>query len=250
MIHHTTTLLVLSTAAALLPAQTVSLEFSPNPVPPLTPVTITLTDSTGQGVVLPSPCTWVRIHQGSQQGPQVGPNLWCGQFLVNVPPNGTYQLSWDLRDPNGVPVPNGIYWMETRVWDAGINNLRTDWFALSVQGPNDASLTAGGNAAVGAATPLQVTSPRSFGGLYFAALSLDSRNPVTVLGLTTALSVPMTGDAFTNAFGVLDTQGRSSGLQLNVPNLPALRYLGLQLQSLVYDVNGFLLTNPLSLTVR
>src|SRR5262245_49002251 len=56
--------LLLSTAAVQ--AQVVAGSFSPNPAPIGVPVTFTGTEAAGQGVQLPSPCGWYRIHQGSQ----------------------------------------------------------------------------------------------------------------------------------------------------------------------------------------
>lgn len=246
-IHHL--LLAAGLAAAAVSAQTVSVQFSPNPAPPGTPVTITGTDATGQGLTLPSPCGWVRIYQGSQTGPFVGPLVGCIQVLVPVAPNGSFSLQWDQQDQNGRNVPPGTYWVETRVFDANFN-VRTDWFCLSVQGAGVPALTAAGNAVVGQSTALQVNAPNAPAGFWFAAASLSSNNPISVLGLNTCLSTPITGDVFTNPFGQLDAAGQSAGIALNIPNLAPLRYLGLQLQALVVGGPGLQLTNALSFTIQ
>ncbi len=238
------------TTAALTPAQAVSLEFAPNPAPPGVPITFTLTDSTGVGRALPTRCTWLRIRAGSQRGPDLGLSFFCPPTVHQIPPNGTFSLLWDQLDRNQQSVPWGTYWIETITWDPTLTSVTTDWFCLSVQHPNAPSLTAAGPAAVGQITPLQIALPGSPGGLYWCGLSLDSRNPATILGLRTCLSLPITGDACLNAFGSMDGMGNSHGLQLLVPNLPALRHRGLQLQALLLDPNGIALTNPLSLTVR
>lgn len=244
------TILAVALLAAPLAAQAISLEFTPNPAAPGMPVTITGTNASASTVVLSSPCGWLSIHQGSQQGPVVGPNLICIQILRNVAPGGTFNVSWNLRDPNNVPVPPGEYWVETRVWDANFTAIMTNWFCITVLQPGVPLLTAGGLATRGQSTPLQINASVHANGYWFCALSLDSNNPVSVLGLNTCLSVPITGAVFTNAFGQLDGLGNSTGIALNVPNLAFIQHWGLQVQALLVSNAGLGLTNSQSFTVR
>jgi hypothetical protein len=239
--------LVLAAPAA---AQAVSLEFTPDPVPPAVPVTLTGTNASAASIVLPSPCTWVRIHQGSQAGPVVGPNGGCITLPITVLSGGMFTQQWNQLDPNSAPVPPGSYWAETRVYDANFTAIQTNWFCFTILAPGAPALTAAGPAQRGQSTALQIAAPSAAGGFWFCALSLDSNNPVTVLGLPTCLSLPVTGDAFTNSFGMLDGQGRSAGLALNVPNLAFLQYRGLQVQAMLQGPAGLQLTNGLSFTVR
>lgn len=246
-----TTLAVL---LAPLSAQAVSVEFSPNPPSQGALVTIVGTDQTGRGVTLPSPCTWVRIHQGSQAGPVVGPNGFCPAVLVPIPPNASFRLQWDQLDGNGRPLPAGDYWFETRVWDPSLSNLMVDWFCLRVMPPQstDPLLRAAGQAQIGQVTQLALASPAHGNGVFFLAASLSSNNPVQAFGLQTCLSQPITADLFLPAFGPLDPSGASPSIGMAIPNLPAIRFWGLQVQALVSDLAlaNPQLTNPQSFTIR
>jgi hypothetical protein len=241
--------LALVLLAAPVRAQVVSLEFTPDPAPPGVPVTITGTNASPASVTLPSPCTWLRIHQGSRAGPVVGPNVGCITLPITVRPGLSFSVPWDQRDPNNALLSPGDYWIETQVF-VQPSAFQTNWFCVTILAPGAPALTAAGPAQRGQSTALQITAPSAAGGFWFCALSLDSNNPVTLFGLPTCLSLPVTGDAFTNAFGALDGQGRSAGLALNVPNLAFLQYRGLQVQALLTGPGGLQLTNGLSFTVR
>jgi hypothetical protein len=247
---NSSTLLAVALLAMPLAAQAVSLEFTPNPAPPGVAVTITGTDAAAAAIVLPSPCGWLSIHQGSQKGPVVGPNLSCPAVLVNVPRGGAFGVQWDQRNPDGTLVLPGNYWIETRVWDSGSTAIQVDWFCLTILAPGATALTTAGPAQRGQSTALQIAAPSAPGAVWFCALSLDSNNPVTILGLPTCLSEPITGAVFDNSFGVLDARGNSTGLALNVPNLAFVQYWGLQVQALLLDGAGLQSTNGLSFTVR
>jgi hypothetical protein len=228
-----------------LSAQTVAGSFSPNPVAPGVPVTFTGTDATGQGVNLPSPCGWYRIHQGSQTGPIVNLGIFCIQVIVPVAPNGTFSFTWNQRDSTGQFVPPGLYWFETRVWDAGFQNLSIDWFCISIQAPGVPALTASGPARLGLPAPLQVTAPSEPGALYIAVASLTSNNPIP----GTCLSDPLFLSPFASGIGVLDGSGSSSGLALLVPGSPVALYQGIHVQSLILGTT-WALTNDVSFTVQ
>lgn len=234
---------------AAVQAQAVAGSFSPNPAPVGVPLTFTGTDATGQGLNLPSPCGWYRIHQGSQTGPIVNLGIFCIQVIVPVAPNGTFSFTWDQQDANNVQVPADTYWFEVRTWDQGFNTLHVNWFAISIQNPGEPAITAAGPARVGLQTPLQITVPSEPGALWIAACSLDSNNPIVVPGLDIALSAPFFLEPFTSPVGLLDATGASTGLELIVPNSPIFLWQGLHVQSLIVGTT-LVMTNDLSFTVQ
>lgn len=237
--------------AALAPAQVHAGEFSPNPVQPGQTVTFTMTDSTGQGRNLPSPCTWYTIHSGSQAGPVVGTGVGCPAVIVPLAPNGSRTFAWNQLDQNGRQVPPDQYWIEVRSWDQGFGSLAIDWFCLSIQAAADPALTAQAPTVIGTNVPLLVQAPQLPGAFWFCAASLSANNPVSVLGLDLCLSQPITAAPLLGAFGQLDAQGNSSGLALALPNLPWLRFQGLQLQALIVPASGpFAVTNGVAVTIR
>ena len=245
-----TTLLAVALSFAPLAAQAISVEFTPNPALPGTPVTITGTNASSANIVLSTSCGWLTVHSGSQAGPAVGPNLICISIPVTKTPGASFNVQWNLRDLNNVPVPSGNYWIETRNWDATFTTMQTNWFCLTVLQPGVPILAATGLAQRGQATPMNVNAATQPGGFWVCALSLDSNNPLSVLGLSSCLSAPITGAVFTPAFGVLDAQGQSGPFAMNLPNLAFIQYWGLQVQALTSGPAGLLLTNGLSFTVR
>ena len=243
-------LVALSALAAPAGAQAIAGSFSPNPVAPGVPFTLTITDATGQGLTLSSPCTWFQIHQGAQTGPFVSINVACPAVLVPVPPNGTYAFTWDQRDDTGQLVPPGTYWFDAHAWSSGFTTLYRDWFCISIQPPGEPALTAAGAAHLGQNTPLQISAPAQANALYIAAASLSSNDPITVPGLATCLSAPIFIGPFTAPVGALDGGGSSNGLELIVPAAPSALWQGLHVQALLLGNNGLALTNDLSFTVQ
>ena len=230
-------------------AQAVAGAFSPNPAPPGVPVTFTGTDALGQGLNLPSPCTWYRIHQGTQSGPVVPLGGGCPAVIVPVAPNGTFSFTWDQRNAAGQFVAPGTYWFETLAWDQGFQTLHTNWFCISIQPAGAPALTAAGPARVGQSTPLQITAPSEAGALWIVACSLDSNAPISVFGVDTCLSLPLFLEPFTTPRGVLDATGNSTGLALVLPNVPQFLWQGLHVQSLILGAAP-VMTNDLSFTIQ
>lgn len=240
---------VLPFLAASVHAQAVAGSFAPNPVAPGVPVTLTCTDATGQGLQLPSPCTWYRIHQGSQTGPDVTPGAFCPTVIVPVPPNGTFQFTWNQLDANGRPMQPGTYWFLTRAWDSAFSVLHENWFCISVQPAGAPALTATGPARLGQATALQIAAPGHAGALHIAACSFTSNNPVSFFGLDTCLSLPAFLDTLVAPIGVLDGAGNSAGMALVIPNVPIALWQSLHVQALLVG-GSMVLTNDLSFTVQ
>lgn len=230
-------------------AQSLAGEFSPQVAPFGTPVTFTITDSTGQGVNLSSPCGWYAIFQGSQGGPQLQLGQSCLQVIVPVAPGGSATFTWDQRDVNG-QVPAGQYWFRARVWDSGINRQLTDWFCLSIVNPGEPQYTVQAPLQLGQTAQFAIAAPQQPNAIYFTALSFSSNNPVTAAGLATCLSLPIfTG--LQNGFGALDAQGNSAGVALPIPNIPALQNTGLHSQAVLFTTAGaVLLTNDISMVLR
>ncbi|HEX5051946.1 MAG TPA: hypothetical protein VFZ65_09255 [Planctomycetota bacterium] len=247
---HPLSCLVLPALAASLAAQTIAGGFSPNPVAPGVPVTLTCTDAAGFGLQLPSPCSWFTIHQGSQTGPAIQLGLACPTVIVPVAPHGTFSFAWDQRDATGAFVPPGTYWFEARAWDNGFFVLHRDWFCISIQPAGAPALTAAGPARIGLQTPLQISAPTEPGAIWVAAASLSSNDPIVAPGLATCLSEPLFLGPFTSPIGVLDGGGNSSGLELIVPGAPIVLYQGLHVQALLFGSTGLALTNDVSFTIQ
>jgi hypothetical protein len=234
---------------AAVQAQVVAGSFSPNPAPIGVPVTFTGTEAAGQGVNLPSPCGWYRIHQGSQTGPIVPLGTFCIQVIVPIAPNGTFSFTWNQQNSSNVQVPPGQYWFEVRTWDNAFTQLHINWFCISIQNPGTPAITAAGPARVGLQTALQINAPSEAGALWIVACSLDSNTPLALPGLEICLSAPIFLEPFTTPFGVLDPAGNSSGLQLIVPNAPQVLYQGIHVQSLILGTVP-VMTNDLSFTIQ
>src|SRR5262245_62054794 len=241
--------LAVAALAAAAPAQAIAGSFSPNPASPGVPITLTCTDTTGQGCVLSSPCGWFTIHRGGQAGPAVPLGLFCQQVLVPVGPNGTFAFTWNQRDSSGVFVPPDSYWFEVRTFDNGFN-VRTDWFCIAIQPANAPALTATGPARVGMVTPMQVSAPSEPGALFVAALAFTANVPIVVFGLQTCLDASVTLDFLVAPIGALDALGQSAGLALNVPNTPIALWQGAHVQSMIFGTAGPQLTNSIAFTVQ
>lgn len=243
-------LLALTCAPAALSAQRVSAEFSPNPAPPGAAITMTCTDATGQGLNLPSPCTWYRIHQGTQGGPVVPLAVGCPTVIVPVAPNATFQLQWDQRDGNGQLVSPGRYWIEVRTWDSAFSLLVVDWFCISIQAANEPALTAAGPVRLGQVTPLAIAAPQQPGALHLAAAALSMNQPLSAFGIDTCLGLPLFLDPLAVPIGVLDGAGNSSGLAIGIPNVPVALRQAIHVQALLTGPAGMQTTNALSFTIQ
>lgn len=246
MNHHLATILL--SFAAPLAAQNLAGEFTPSVAPIGTPVTFTITDSTGQGLNLPSMCTWYAIFQGSQTGPRLTLPGFCLTVLVPVAPGGSASYTWDQRD-NGSQVPAGNYWFRASVWDSTISRQFIDWFCLTLVDPGDPTFTMQAPAQLGQTVPFAIQAPQQPSAIHYVAMSFSSNNPVTLPGLATSLSLPIfTG--MQNGLGALDAQGNSTGIALSIPNLPALHNRGLHAQALLLSNSSLLVTNDVSITLR
>lgn len=247
MKHAITASVLLLTAP--LSAQNLSGEFTPNVVQVGTPVTFTITDATGQGLNLPSSCTWYGIFQGAQNGPRLSLPGFCLAVLVPVAPGGSASYTWNQQDTGG-QVPAGQYWFRATAWDSGINRQFTDWFCLSILNPGEPAYTVQNPPQLGTTANFSIAAPQDPGAIYLSALSFSSNNPVSAGGLQSCLSLPIV-TGLTNGLGALDGQGNVSGIALPIPNIPALHNLGLHSQALLLTTGGLLrLSNDVSMTLR
>ncbi len=229
-------------------AQHLSAEFSPNPAAPGAPVTFTITDASRSGLILSSSCGFFTIRHANLDGPPVGPSVACPQVLVPVGANGSFSFTWDQKDANGNPVGPGRYWFEARAFVPRLRRFVTEQFCLSIQGPDEPALIAGGVAQVGKTTGLTINSPKDDGALYLAVVSLSSNRPITVVGLDTCVSPPLFVTPLVNALGILDASGQAN-LAVRVPNLPELAFHGFHVQALLAS-RRFRITNGLSFSIR
>ncbi|MGE3171730.1 MAG: hypothetical protein AB7O97_03830 [Planctomycetota bacterium] len=235
---------------ALTPAQVHSASFTPNPVAPGQSVTMTVTDATGFGCNLSSPCGWYRIHQGSQTGPQISLGLFCPQVIVPVPPNGTFSFTWDQRDDTGALVPPGVYWVEVRTLDVPLSAFRSDWFCISIQPATAPALTATGPVRIGQVTPIQVSAPSEPGAIYLTAVGFSANAPIVLPGLDICMAAPLYLDFVVAPIGALDLAGQSSGLAIVLPNAPVGIWQALHVQTLLSGPSGLVVTNSLTFTIQ
>ena len=249
-------------------AQSSAGEFSPNPVPVGSTMIFTLTDATGVGLFFSTPCFW-SIHAGAPNGPIVAdpalPLGICTQEVVMVPPNGSLQIDWDLKNLYGNQVVPGNYWIEID----GRNPLTfepfTDFFCFSIVDPTilpfspPPLLTYTAPARVGTSAPFQIDAPNFGGAFYFVGASFTANDPLVFEGQLLCLSPDALFDvsllspsiAMTNSLGLLDGLGQASG-SLDVPSNPSFAYRGVQLQGFVASTVGpsLLATNGLSITIQ
>lgn len=245
--------------AGPLSAQSISLEVSPNPIPPGSSALITGTDATGGGLALPSGCGWLSIHQGSPTGPEIGFPGGCGAAIIDVAANGSFGYTWFGLDENGVPLPDGEYWLESFVYSPDFSTVHTDWFCVSVQAPDQPTLSTSGAPQVGQALALDLSAPAFAGTPYIAGASFSSNAPIAIPGLGqlclsadnlfwASYPAPVAG-VFQNFQGALDASGQAS-LSLQLPGFPPLAYQALQLQAVLIAPTGFVKTNALTLSIR
>jgi len=245
---------------AALTAQTVAGSFAPNPAPIGQPITFTGTDATGAGFSIGTPCIWLRIHDGTPDGPLLQLNVGCGQIVVPVGPHGSHQVTWDQTKLVGnqlVQAPPGRYWFEAQVFVG--STVTTDWFCATIQdplNPSEPALSAPSAPRVGQPAPLALAAPADAGATYVALAALSSNRPFDVGPLSFCLSsdpllrasLRANATVFANGVGSLDGTGQASGLALLVPNDPQVAFRGLHVQALVLGSGGPRLSNDLALT--
>jgi hypothetical protein len=234
-------------------AQNISGEFSPNPVAPGVPVTLTITDATGAGLNLSSSCTWFTIHQGTQAGPVVPLGIFCPAVIVPVPPNGSFSFTWDQTDDTGSLVAPGLYWFEARAFDAGFGTVFVDWFCISIQPATDPALTVVTPPQVGMSMTVDLDAPLAPNAPFLIAASRTSNTPFSFLGLQFCLSpdalfLSSLAGGFGGAIGALDGSGHAS-VSFLLPANPAIAFQGFHLQALLASGGVFQNTNDLSLVV-
>ena len=248
--------------APTLAAQAVSGSFSPNPAFPGERITFTGTDATGRGFNISSPCAWYRIHAGTPDGPLVPLGLVCPliTIVVPVPPDGSYSIEWDQTtyEPatGRVPVPPGLYWFEIVSHAPVTYAPSTDYFCISIQDPGAPALMQTGPVQLGSPASLEISSPSDPLALYALAASWTSNRPMLSIGVCLSpdsllnLSLARPNAVFVNGSGLLDGAGRSQGVAVRIPDLPALAYRGFHVQAVIGTSTGLKITNDLSLTIR
>ena len=254
-------LALLATAAAA-HGQDIAVEITPSPALPGEPITVLANDATGAGLNLGSPCTWYEFHRGTPDGPVITFDIVCPGVVIPVGPFGSFGVVWDQTDASagGALVPPGTYWVRLAAWDPGFTTLYEDWACLSIQAAGAPALTRSTEAKLGASLDLEVSSPAHPGAIYVAAASLTSNHPIALpsVGLTCidvdpVLVFSLTDPAtFQNFLGVLDGAGQSSGLSIQIPNLPGLAYQPLKVQAFLLSEGSstVVATNGLAVSIE
>lgn len=247
--------------APSLAAQAVSGSFSPNPALLGEPITFTGTDATGEGFVLSTPCAWLRIRAGAPDGPVLPQGLVCPQIIVPIGPDGSYSITWDQTvyvAPDRVLVPPGTYWFEIESHAPVTYQRRTDLFCIFIQDAGAPSLKQTGPVRVGGTTGLELSAPAQPFGLYALAASWTSNRPLHGLGVPLCLSPDSLLDLslarpsglFARGAGFLDAAGNARGVEVRIPDVPALAHRGFHVQALLGTSTGLEVTNDLSLTIQ
>ena len=237
--------ITLSLALPLLPAQLLSGTVAPTVIQPNGMVTITVSDTFGLGLQLPSSCAINAIYQGGPNGALVPTGIFCGSAITPIPAcgSGTVSQTWGPSFA-GITLSPGTYWIEVRFWDSGFSTLRSEYFCFAVDGtpPMIPLLSQVTPAVIGTNWTLGLSSPPDPGAAYFMAASATTNvgippaNPVFCLDQDAIFALsfpnPLPG-VFNNFQGNLDAAGGANNISLSLPNFPPLICLRLNVQGLV-----------------
>jgi hypothetical protein len=207
-------------------------------------VTITVSDTFGLGLQLPSSCVINAIYQGGPGGAAVNLGIFCLTVITPIPAcgSGTASQSWSPTFAGSTLAP-GTYWIEVRFWDSSFSTLRSEYFCFAVDGtPPIPLLSQVTPPVIGTNWTLSLSSPPDPGAAYFMAASattnvgLPPGNPVFCLDQDAIFALsfpnPLPG-VFNNFQGNLDAGGTAGNISISLPSLPLLICLRLNVQGLV-----------------
>jgi hypothetical protein len=219
---------------------------SPNPVVlgVNSSITVTVQDATGFGFEYQSACVARTVRVGTPGGPIAPLALsFCGVNYVPVAPFGSATKTFNI----GV-LSAGLYYVDVVTRPVGSLATTTTWVPFHVINAGDPVLTPQTTAQVGMPYLMDLTAPSLPGALCFTAaafttdvgfafgslyVSLDFADPL--FGLS--FPVPYPG-LFVNFQAVTDSAGNLPGIGINIPNLPSLAYLPVNVQTVVAPLAG------------
>lgn len=186
---------------------------------------------------------WIRV---STVGGAVVYEDTTFEIAALMGPWGYTGFTWDLEDDQGQPVSPGFYRVEVKS-DFGaastfhVIQVADDAAGLVFEGTPTIHPTFGTSGPSDRTFYLQ--SPNDPGGLYFLFASFSSAIGVPTCGGTFPLDFDALlldsltpGAVFTNAFGVLDGQGRSRAPRFPLPPNPSFVGIDLEAAFVVLDV--------------
>ncbi|MBN2491821.1 MAG: hypothetical protein JXQ29_13325 [Planctomycetes bacterium] len=207
--------LALAAIASLAPAQ-VFWTVYPDPVPLEQPVLLTIDNQTRSSIMLTSSAPWAiyDLNQKLVFGPVGLP------VVLNIPPLGNKQWTWDQKGSGTGQVPSGIYEARITYSDgSGAKTLKTPFQIDQV------TFAVSGKATPGGRVQLDMHTPTSTGTTYQMACSLGNTPglplPVTrLLALNPDalfwMSILQPAPIFQNFSGITSKSGYATGY-VNIP---------------------------------
>jgi len=246
------------------PSQGVSAVVAPNPAPPGSQITVTVTVYKASGIqalLNPSgqPCIAGTFHTG---GPN-GTLTFCGGFLTFCGPNTMFlpQCATFSQTLTACNTP-GDYWIRVNYKDATGSNFIDEWAPFTVAGATSATLSNLTAPMVGNVLDLMLTdtAANAPGAAYVTVASLTANTGIgsfpplficTDQDVLFDLSFPVPfPPLFVNFQGALDLNGQAL-MSFVIPNVPQLSCLPLHFQSVVIPPAGAARTsNCLGFTVQ
>ena len=245
---------------ALVVAQMLNVNISPNPAPLGAPITITATAGVSS-VSTTSGCLVSGIYAGVPAGPIVK-NFFCISIMSSIPhclsALPPRQYVWNQSVTGGFATP-GLYYISIHTFDM-FNQVPfpVQYYPITITGPTPSpSITMTGAAAPLAVLPITLNAPSNPGDFYVLAIAGSTNSGFVVNGAFLSLdfdafltaSLDGTHPAtFQNFSGLLDGAGLTTAPTLTIPNFPGLSCLPLHLQGVVIPsgTNTILPTNTIT----
>jgi hypothetical protein len=216
-----------------------------------------ISDTTGNGFNMASPCGDIAIFLSTQNGPPIPGVPTCGPGFTPISAYGTFTFNWPAIDPGGNLWPESDYWFRIRVQDPLTGAQIEEWFCHRWKN-SGAYLGLGGDAQVGQSTPLFIGNAPA-NSFYWIVAARSQNTPFALFGQNFCISADAVffssinnpAGLMSNSFGVTDATGSVSAA-LNVPNIPSLLYQNVVLQSVTIDIAGsgaYGTTNPRSFRI-
>ena len=159
----------------------------------------------------------------------------CVDLPVMLQPGQSFSFDWDQTDTAGNPVDPGTYYIVPK-------GDPSQAPAVQISAAIDGALSVLGTTKLGLERDLYLTAPEFGGTSYLAAASFTAGSLPTCGG-----TIPLAHDALlaltldpanpflTGGVGILDAQGQTQAPTLDMPLLPTLAGISVELAFLVFD---------------
>ncbi len=242
-------------AASTVLAQPLTGVFTPQTATAGTPVVLRVSNGGTQSLTLTSGCGYNAVIAGSPAGATVFQPLICPFILITIGPCQSRNVNVNI--PSSL-VP-GQYYVRIDYRIGANTAVVSDYFPFAIPAAGAPTLASTTPAQIGTSLLCTLNAPGFGGGYYIMAASFSANTGFAVtptlyvaldLDLLFNLSFPAPDPTlFTNFQDGLSPTGTSNTIAVNIPNLPALSWLGMVLQGVAFDgVGNPALTNPLSFT--